>query len=360
MRENIMIKTVYEILPTSTNGRNSEGCFFTGVSGEILFAYSRYASGKTGDDDACDIALIRSTDNGESWSECEIIARASDFGVKNIMCASALPLSDGRLCVYFLIKENDWTTSIGRTISSDGVNFVPERCRCDFPKAYYVIENDRFVRLSDGRVATVAATFPGHDIGEIMPFVSDDDGESFHHTGAYVKLSGTFGVSRGLEEPGIVELDNGLIWLYMRTNLMYQYQSYSIDGMRSFTPPEPSVFTSPTAPMSIRRFSDSSLIAAYNPIPNYNGRFELTGDMSVNVEQSGRTPLVLRVSKDNGRTWGKPIAIETEKAADFCYPSLYRTSDGAILCSYLYTRGSMIYGSYEKISMRITKITGLL
>ncbi len=348
-----MIKMVYEILPSSMNGRNSEGCFFAGTDGEILFAYSRYASAGTADDDVCDIALIRSTDNGESWSEHEIIARASDFGVRNIMCASALPLADGRLCVYFLIKENDGTSSIGRTVSSDGVNFVPERCRCDFPKAYYVIENDRFVRLSDGRVATVAARHLERNIGEIMPLVSDDDGASFHHTGAYLKLSGTFGVSRGLEEPGIVELDRGLIWLYMRTSLMYQYQSYSIDGMRSFTPPEPSIFTSPCSPMSVRRFSDGSLIAAYNPIPNYNGRYELTGDMNVNAGHSGRTPLVLRVSRDNGRTWGKPIAIETEKNRDFCYPSLFETSDGAVLCAYLSIKD-------EYHTMRIIKVSGLI
>lgn len=348
-----MIKMVYEILPSAANGRNSEGCFFTGTDGEILFAYSRYSSAKTADDAACDIALIRSTDNGESWSEYEIIARASDFGVRNIMCASALPLSDGRLCVYFLIKENDGTSSIGRTISSDGVNFVPERCRCDFPKAYYVIENDRFVRLSDGRVATVASRHLERDNGEVMPLVSDDDGASFHHTGAYLKLSGTFGVTCGFEEPGIVELENGLIWLYTRTELMYQYQSFSIDGMRSFTTPEPSVFTSPRSPMSVRRFSDGSLIAAYNPIPNYNGRYELTGDMNVNAGHSGRTPLVLRVSNDNGRTWGSPIAIETGKNRDFCYPSLFETSDGAVLCAYFCIKD-------EYHTMRITKISGLI
>lgn len=116
-----MIKVVHEVYPSSENGRNSEGCLFTGVNGDILFAYSRYASGNTDDDAACNIALIRSTDNGESWTDCEIIAHASDFGVRNIMCASALPLSNGRLCVYFLIKENDGTSSIGRTISSDGI-----------------------------------------------------------------------------------------------------------------------------------------------------------------------------------------------------------------------------------------------
>ena len=353
-----MIKTVLELFPSAANGRNSEGCFFTGADGAILFAYSRYASGGTADGDACDIALIRSKDNGETWSEHEIIAHASDFGVRNIMCASALPLRDGRLCVFFLIKENDGTTSIGRTVSADGIRFRPERCVCDFPKAYYVIENDRFIRLSDGRIATAAARHLDRDIGDVMPLVSDDDGASFHHTGAYCKLSGALlgatECTHGLEEPGLIELENGLIWLYMRTSRMYQYQSYSIDGMRSFTPPEPSAFTSPLSPMTVIRLADGSLLAAYNPIPNYNGRAELTGDMNFAADYSGRTPLVLRRSQDNGRTWGSLFAVETEKERDFCYPALYETPDGAILCSYMCIRGC-----FQTITMRIQKITGL-
>lgn len=106
-------KTVCEIFPSDTNGRNSEGSFFTGTDGEILFAYSRYASAGTADDDVCDIALIRSRDNGESWSEYEIIARASDFGVKNIMCASAHAL--GRKTLRLLSHKRERRNKLNRT-----------------------------------------------------------------------------------------------------------------------------------------------------------------------------------------------------------------------------------------------------
>ena len=140
----------------------------------------------------------------------------------------------------------------------------------------------------------------------------------------------------------------------MRTSRMYQYQSYSIDGMRSFTPPEPSAFTSPLSPMTVIRLADGSLLAAYNPIPNYNGRAEQTGDMNFAADYSGRTPLVLRRSQDNGRTWGSLFAVETEKERDFCYPALYETPDGAILCSYMCIRDC-----FQTITMRIQKITGL-
>ena len=104
---------VLEIPATAGNGRNSEGTFFRAPNGDILYAYSRFNSGDAMDESGCDIALIRSSDEGDSWSDFSIIARAKDFGVSNIMCASALPLADGRPCVYFLIREKDGASTVG-------------------------------------------------------------------------------------------------------------------------------------------------------------------------------------------------------------------------------------------------------
>lgn len=96
---------IHEILPSPGNPRNSEGSFLRAPNGDILFAYSRFTGG-AGDDESCDIALIRSSDNGMTFGEPVIIARAADFGVSNIMSVSGLILPDGRLGFWFLIKGN--------------------------------------------------------------------------------------------------------------------------------------------------------------------------------------------------------------------------------------------------------------
>lgn len=331
------MRTVLDMKPTSDNLRNGEGVFFRSVNGEILYAYSRFRGNKKEDDTFCDIAMIRSKDEGESWSDYQIIASAEEFGVENMMCASALPTLDGRLCVYFLVKENDGSTTIGRTISSDGVTFKAERCECNIPKNYYVIENDRFIRLSDGRIATVASSYnPSAFVGSVIGIVSDNDGAEFH----CVNTNGTCSLpyssfGSGLEEPIIIELAPNLIWLLCRTNHGYQFQAFSTNGMWSFTPPEPSVFTSPGSPIVLKRLSDNSILAAYNPIPNYNGRSQLADDMAMKTIYSGRTPLVLRRSKDNGVTWGDLYPIEVGAKKDFCYPCLFETKDGGLLCAYM-------------------------
>ena len=64
---------VHEILPAEGNPRNGEGSFLRAPDGDILFAYGRFTGG-TGDDEACDIAMIRSHD-GVVFGEPEIIAQ---------------------------------------------------------------------------------------------------------------------------------------------------------------------------------------------------------------------------------------------------------------------------------------------
>ena len=153
------VRITHQLPPTPNNPRNSEGAFLRGKKGEILFAYSRYTGESNHDHASCDIALITSFDEGETWSEPRIIAPASFFGVANVMSVSALEQQNGDLAFYFLIKENDFTSTLGRTVSTDGEHFTCQRCQCDFKPGYYVVNNDRFVRQKSGRILVPAAYY---------------------------------------------------------------------------------------------------------------------------------------------------------------------------------------------------------
>ena len=63
------MKLVCDLPPIGVNGRNSEGDFLRAPNGDILFAYSRYNTTDGGDHCPCDIALMRSSDEGETWSD---------------------------------------------------------------------------------------------------------------------------------------------------------------------------------------------------------------------------------------------------------------------------------------------------
>ena len=329
-------KLVCDIAPKSGNPRNSEGAFLRAPNGDILFAYSEYSGDSWHDHAACNIVLIRSQDEGETWTDTpERIASAEYFGTKNVMSVSSCPLKDGTLAFYFLIKENDGSTTLGRTLSKDGVHFNEERTEWKAPRAYYVVNNDRIHRLHDGRLIAPAASYSADENLHGMRYspamtvllVSEDDGASFSLLpGVCLTATGKVNIGHGLQEPGMIELSPGISWLWMRTGASYQYESRSFDNLRTFTLPEPSLFTSPDSPMQVFRADSGALYAIYNPVPNYNGK-------STTAWGWGRTPLAIRKSTDNGATFGALQVIEGEERG-YCYPATFQTKDNHLLCAY--------------------------
>jgi hypothetical protein len=325
-------RLIHEIPPTAGNPRNSEGAFLCGRRGEILFAYSRYHGDSIHDHAACDIALTVSRDEGRSWSAPRIIAPASAFGTKNVMSVSGMEQKDGRLAFYFLIKENDFTTTLGRAISSDGECFTVERCAARFPRAYYVVNNDRLVRLSNGDIIAPASYITAEENrdGGGVPMVatclvSKDDGANFEKADFDFTTSDPVNMRYGHQEPGLLERADGLYY-WMRTNYGCQYESFSDSGLTGFFQPRASAFTSPPSPMQMKAVGDA-VYAVYNPIPRYNGREMLPGTW-------GRTPIVIRRSTDGGKTFGALHVIEDDPARGYCYPALFGTRDGRLLVAY--------------------------
>lgn len=334
------VRLLHEIIPSQNNPRNSEGAFIRAKNGDILFAYSRYTGTSNHDHASCDIAMIRSSDEGESWSDPKVIATAEFFGTKNIMSVSALEQENGDIGFYFLIKENDFTTTVGRAVSRDGASFVCERCGADFAPNYYVINNDRFVRLKSGRIIAPAAYITAEEnirsteTRERFPYrttllYSDDDGKSFKAVGWSYTVHNTNCNDRGLQEPGITEREDGSLFLWMRTGIGYQLESESLGDIEKFSEPTWGSFTSPPSPMQIKEY-DRAFYAVYNPIPNYSGRVTAEGSW-------GRTPLVMRKSLD-GRTYGRLNIIEDDERRGYCYPAIFKTDDGCLLLGYC--RGS--------------------
>ena len=327
------ITLTHQIPPREQNPRNSEGAFIRGKKGEILFAYSRYRGDSFHDHAACDIAMIVSTDEGKTWGEPRLIVNAADFGVQNVMSVSAMEQMNGDLAFYFLIKESDGSTSIGRAVSKDGVDFRSERCQADFPKKYYVINNDRLVRLKDGRILAPAAYIPREIVldNKRAPYattllISEDDGKSFFKADIDFTITDPLSMRYGLQEPGILSREDGSFYLWMRTNCYCQYESESNGDLNVFTMPHPSQFTSPPSPMQVKTV-EGVTYAVYNPIPRYNGRVCAKGT-------ADRTPIVLRKSIDDGRTFGPLNMIEDDPNRGYCYPAVFGTNDGYLLLAY--------------------------
>ncbi len=326
------MKLVWDKPTGDNNPRNSEGSFIRQPDGGILFAYSRYSGNDWNDHARCNIAAIRSFDEGETWSEPEILVDADFFGVNNIMSVSAIYQKNGDIGLYFLIKENQGGTTFARALSPDGYTFVAERCVMDAPLSYYVMNNDRLTRLQDGRLAAPVAMHAYYDASKVDPYcmstclLSEDDGKTFVITPCRLTIAGLSKSGRGMQEPGVYQHKDGTVRLWARTTAGHQYEAYTRDLFQTFTQPTPSVFTSPNGPLQMVEHN-GILYAIYSPTPKYNGMFRAPGTM-------GRTPFVLQTSTDDGRTWSDPKVIEDDPTRGFCYPAVFFTKDGSMLLAY--------------------------
>ncbi len=325
---------VKEFIPQGDNGRNSEGAFLTLRDGRILFVYSRFHGGSE-DFAGCDLARSYSADGGRSWSEPEIFLRAAQCGSANIMSVSLFRMQNDDAGLLFLQRGGDCQCDLRPRLcrsTDEGATWSRPRL-CIRRPGYYVVNNDRVVRLSDGRLVFPCGQHENHinpdgtrffGGGRTLYYASDDDGESFTRLCAPLPFDNPRCES-GLQEPGLIELADGRLWGWARTDLGGQYEFFSDDGGRHWTPPRMSCFSSPCSPLSMKRAPDGRLLAVWNPIPAYSGR----GCGSY----GGRTPLALAFSADEGRSWTPPQVIEDDPAAGYCYIAVHFT-DGALLLAY--------------------------
>ncbi len=331
---------VLELIADKTYTRHSEGAFARLSDGRIAFVYSRF-TGSSQDDAPSHIAMTCSSDEGKTWSEGRKVLDPAAFDSHNIMSVSLLELQDGSHGLIFGSRKTPTIIETHLLRTRDDFKTFYERNSCsvaDRP-GYYVLNNDRVVRLQSGRLVMPVAFHRGgymrHQEGSIyfefravLAFrLSDDDGRSWRESKDIVFAPFTRTRS-GLQEPGVVELQNGVLWAFARTDQLVQYECFSLDGGEHWTQAQPSRFTGCNSPMQIKRMPGSNdLVAVWNPVPNYNGRVLVPGN-------GGRTPIVFARSADDGQTWTEPTVLDGREDSGYCYPGLFFTRDGHMLVSY--------------------------
>lgn len=342
MKHTAIGEIIRELKPGPGNPRNSEGDFIQTKSGDILFVYSRFKLDDPNDDAPSDLYFLRSTDGGRSFpGEPQVLLTCEEEKGTNIMSVSLLTLGNGDIGLFYLIKETQALVRLYLRRSNDEGKTWSERTLCTNQQGCFVVNNDRVVRLASGRLIAPAAVhrkgfrdFEGDGKGYFMDsrgeavfFLSEDDGHSWciNHT----KCSLPFGANcvSGLQEPGLIELKDNILWSWARTELGRQFEMFSLDGGNVWTAPQPSQFTSPCSPLSMKKLPDGSLLAIWNPIPNYNGR------EAPEKWTGGRNPLVYAISTDGGKNFSDPVAFESEEGHGYCYVSIF-INDEAVLLGY--------------------------
>ncbi|MFW6162582.1 MAG: sialidase family protein [Planctomycetota bacterium] len=309
--------------PGKGNPRNSEGDFVQLRDERILFVYTHFTGGG-GDHARAHLAGRFSSDGGRTWTADDVVVVPNE-GTWNVMSVSLLRLRSGDIALFYLRKNAIDDCRPYMRVSADEASTWGEPRLCVRPGGYYVLNNDRAVQLRSGRLVLPVSrhTEPGGKFdahGVISCFLSDDDGKTWRQSRS--RLTGKTPQRRVmLQEPGVVELEDGRLMMWMRTNAGCQYLSYSKDGGETWTPAEPSSIKSPRSPASIERIPKTGdLLLVWNDhssiAPSLRGK---------------RTPLTVAISRDEGKTWETVKTLEDDPGGWYCYTAIEFVGDQVLL-----------------------------
>jgi hypothetical protein len=329
------------IEPGKDNPRNSEGDIIELKDGRLCLIYTRFTGG-SGDHAAADLVRRVSGDGGRTWSDDSIVIRRQ--GGLNVMSVSLLRLASGRIAMFYLRKTSREDCRPVMCISTDETETWSRPSVCINDKVgYYVLNNDRAVQLSTGRLILPVAWHQGpgqprDSAGMIMCYLSDDEGNTWRRSKDSFKGYGPDGRRITMQEPGVVELKDKRLMMFIRTNAASQYICYSEDGGESWSEARPSNLMSPLSPASIKRIPwTGDLLCVWN---DHSGIH--------NYPAGRRTPLCLAVSRDEGNTWSKSRIIEGNPDGWYCYTAMTFVEDRVLLA---YCAGDKEVGGLNRLKV---------
>lgn len=139
-------------------------------------------------------------------------------------------------------------------------------------------------------------------------FFSDDDGRTWHRSSRVTTpdhRGGGFhdGIrwNHGAAEPTVVELNDGRLWMLIRTSQDHHYQSFSEDGGVTWDKATPSPFYGTITMPTIGRLQDGRILFLWSnttPLPEVNKTTGVWDDVFTN-----RNAIHAAISSDEGRTW---------------------------------------------------------
>ena len=363
---------VLNIDPRPGNARNSEGSFIALKDGRLLFVYTRFAESDR-DQGAAVLAGRYSSDDGRTWTQDDEVF-VENLGACNVMSVTLLRLQDDRIAMFFLRKDDTYSRCIPMVqFSSDEALTWTKPQPMIHTDGYYVLNNDRVIQLKSGRLLAPLALHrvrtaqdedgkPAirHTPGAIMIFCySDDGGRTWLESPQNLFVS--YPNSGGLQEPGVVAMDDGRIWGYARmwghnyqngpTTQPCIWEFFSENDGLTWTQPCESKFQSPASPMCVKRIEKTGHLLAV-----WNDRSPASLAMSGrrDGELSPRSPLAIAMSADNGDYWHHYQQIETSPQHGFCYTAIHETSEAVL---FAYCAGGVDTGNRQLNRLRIRRMT---
>jgi len=335
------VRTLLVIEPSKESPRNSEGDVVELKDGRLLLAYSRFTGGGS-DNATAHISRRIAAAGGATWGADEVLVK--NEGRENVMSVSLLRLPSGEILFLYIVK-NGWDDLKGYVRRSmDEMRTISERVCTTPAPGYHVVNNGRLMQLSSGRLIVPASLHPNladkRDTwvrrGTAMTFLSDDEGRTWR--AGKSRLEAPPESKSGLQEPGVVELLDGRLLMWSRTDMGCQFESFSEDGGETWSEARPGPLASPLSPATIKRVPwGKELLAVWN---DHSGRHPFP--------EGRRTPLCAALSDDDGRSWRPSKVLESNPDGWYCYTCMTFVGDSVVLG---YCAGDKTVGGLNRLKL---------
>ena len=348
---------------TMKHPKNSEGSMIELKNGDVLFMWSQFTDvtrmspeenppsaglrrSPLSDDGFCRLVSMISKDGGRTWGEPWVAVDDRDAEV-NILSPGLTRLPDGRLMVAYSWRssQNKTNKDLGdatkriRFSDDEGKTWSDHREIRQDLDGYQTGCHDRSYTLKSGRVIVQRHTLIPNETGfkEMGTYLSfSDDGAKTWKRSEVL----TDAVNKHFEESSLVQREDGSLLMVSRASRGQSFFTESFDEGATWRTPYPSGIVTSRAPTLLMRFPDSrDILMIWNS--NY-------------VEKAShgwtRTAFLTAVSKDGGKTWGLPKALEVDRNYQWAYPGLLWKEGYALIHYY---RGPAFAGGCEMVLARV-------
>ena len=184
----------------------------------------------------------------------------------NVMSVSFLRASSGEILFFYLLKNSVSDCRVYLRRSTDEGATWSEGIQVSTMPGYNILNNARPIQLSGGRILVPVALSPDIEASGICRafcYISDDEAATWRRGASDVGFTDT-----SAYEPGLVELQDGVVLMIIRTTLGRIYHAYSRDAGETWDGPQESPLISPNSPASIARMpSSGDLLIIWNNNP---------------------------------------------------------------------------------------------
>jgi len=282
-----------------------------------------WAWGSGHDDPVRGVCAIYSDDEGLTWGEPQTLKLQDGADLTGFYCTNLFRLASGALGLVLIYMAEKGEFELERSwlhfhkSEDEGRTWSPA-VQINAPDAPALTNADRCLALKDGRLIVPAYTMimakslgnpkivkrfgeefalclPRCGIGYSYVYYSDDEGSTWaksRNATMIVMDQGTKGCY-AMVNPAVVELKDGRLLMFGRTNLGRLYKAYSDDRGETWSESVPTELALLPSPCSLKRIPGTGDLLV---VWNQNSRWEM-------LIGAYRHRLSCAVSRDEGETW---------------------------------------------------------